>query len=93
MSFRTGEAFDVGRVSDFDIALASPTLLQRARELGIPLRGGGIRTMPLKKEHLERLGLWELQEELSRLAGRDVSFMIYESVEAILKRGPSIAMP
>lgn len=29
-SFKTGQAFDVGRVSDFDVALASPELLQRA---------------------------------------------------------------
>jgi hypothetical protein len=38
-NFHTGRPFDVGRLSDYDIALASPTLMQRAIELGVPLRG------------------------------------------------------
>ena len=32
-SFRTGKAFDAGRVSDFDIALAGPAILARAKQL------------------------------------------------------------
>ncbi|GAA6139445.1 hypothetical protein NBRC116583_31920 [Arenicella sp. 4NH20-0111] len=40
-SFRTGKAFDAGRVSDFDIALAGSDILARARQLGIGLRSGG----------------------------------------------------
>ncbi len=46
-SFRTGAGFDVGRVSDFDIALSSPQLLSQADALGIGLRSGGTRTGPL----------------------------------------------
>jgi hypothetical protein len=93
VKYTTGAPFDVGRVSDFDIALASPTLLQRAKELGVGLRGGGIRTGPLTDKQLEMLGLLDLAEELSRTAGRPVKFMIYESIEAAVKRGPSILVP
>jgi filamentous hemagglutinin len=93
IKYTTGVAFDIGRVSDFDIALASPDLLQRAKELDIGLRGGGIRTGPLRRGDLEALGLLDLREELSRLAGRDVNFMIYESLEAAVGRSPSIVVP
>ena len=93
VKYTTGAPFDVGRVSDFDIALASPTLLQRAKELGIGLRGGGTRTGPLTDEQLQMLGLLDLTEELSRTAGRPVKFMIYESIDAAVKRGPSILVP
>lgn len=93
VKYTTGAPFDVGRVSDFDIALTSPELFQRAKELGIGLRGGGTRTIPLKKEQLETLGLWDLAEELSHRAGRRVSFMIYDSAESVLKRGPAILVP
>jgi filamentous hemagglutinin len=90
VSFKTGAPFDVGRVSDFDLALASSTLLQRAKELGIGLRGGGTRTVPLKDKHLKMLGLLDLQQELNEMAGRPVTFMIYESIESIAQRGPYI---
>ncbi|WP_232282831.1 RHS repeat-associated core domain-containing protein [Roseiflexus sp. RS-1] len=93
VKYTTGAPFDVGRVSDFDIALASPTLLQRAKELGIELRGGGTRTGPLGRGDLEALGLLDLREELSQLVGRDVNFMIYKSVEDAVRRSPSIFVP
>ena len=90
VSFKTGAPFDVGRVSDFDLALASSTLLQRAKELGIGLRGGGTRTEPLDEEHLKMLGLLDLSRELGEMTGRPVTFMIYESIESIAQRGPYI---
>ena len=93
VKYATGVPFDVGRVSDFDIALASPSLLQRAKELGIGLRSGGIRTGPLGLEDLQRLGLYDLARELTGLAGRDVHFMIYGTVEAAINRVPSILVP
>jgi RHS repeat-associated protein len=83
-SFRTGAAFDVGRVSDFDVALVGKNLLDKAAESGVGLRGQGTRTGPLRASELQRLGLAQLQAQLSRLAGRPVKFMIYES-EAVLK--------
>jgi hypothetical protein len=90
VSFKTGAPFDVGRVSDFDLALASSTLLQRAKKLGIGLRGGGTRTEPLDEEHLKMLGLLDLSRELGEMTGRPVTFMIYESIESIAQRGPYI---
>jgi len=92
-SFRTGEAFDVERISDFDVALASPDLLSRARRAGIGLRSRGTRTGPLSGDDLTSLGLDTLARELSERAGRPVNFMIYGSVEAAVERSPSIIFP
>ncbi|MEO3429714.1 hypothetical protein AAFN88_12690 [Pelagibius sp. CAU 1746] len=81
----------VEKASDFDIAIVSPELLKLARQEGIRVspRNGGWRTGPLNlKEPLERLGLQELWENLTEMSGnRDVSFMIYESVEQLERRG------
>ena len=52
-SYRQGAAFDVGRRSDYDLAIASPTLIQRAREMGIEMRGGGSRTHELNPRDLK----------------------------------------
>ena len=88
-NFRTPEPFDVGRRSDYDVALVSPTLMQRATELGIPLRGRGTRTRQLRSEELTDLGLQNLAANLGRHVERDVSFMIYYSRHAVTRRGPS----
>ena len=92
-SFRTGAAFDVGRVSDFDIALASPQLLDRASALGIGLRSGGTRTGPLTASQLQRLGLGDLATDLGTSAGRPVHFMIFDSAAGATARSPSIVVP
>jgi RHS repeat-associated protein len=89
----TGQPFDVERVSDFDIALASPTLLARAKELGIELRSGGVRTRPLTADDLESLGLSKLAVQLSQSAGRPVNFMIFDTLETAVNRAPSIVVP
>ncbi len=90
-SFRTGEAFDAGRISDFDIALSSPTLLDRARSLGIALRGGGTRTGPLSAAHIEQLGLTEMQARLTGMAGgRPVNFMIFGDKTHVAAKGASL---
>ena len=88
--YSTGEAFDVRKRSDFDIALADPELLDRARYLGIELRSRGTRTEPLTREHLRALGLEGLVRRLSDLAGRKVSLMIYGSVDGAVGRSPSL---
>jgi filamentous hemagglutinin len=93
VKFVTGVPFDVERVSDFDIAVSSPSLLRRARELGVPLRSGGTRTAPLESQDLEALGLKSLVDELSQGAGRPVAFMVFDSVDSALARGPSILVP
>ena len=92
-AFKSGRRFDAGRVSDLDIALASPRLLRRARELGIGLRSGGRRTGPLTRRDAARLGLGSLQRELSKGRGRPVNFMIYRSADDATERAPSIRVP
>ncbi|NIH79089.1 hypothetical protein [Amycolatopsis viridis] len=92
-SYRTGEPFDVGRTSDFDIALAGPEIFAAAQAAGIGLRGKGTRTGPLRAHDLAALGLTDLRADLSDLAGRDVNFMIYRSSEVALGRAPSIIVP
>ncbi|EPC6966884.1 hypothetical protein PZS07_01120 [Providencia thailandensis] len=92
-SFRTGEAFDVGRRSDFDIALTSDDIFNAAKNAGIGTRGGGIRTGPLSQRDLRKLGLDNLANEMSIKHGREVNFMIYESVPTATTRAPSIILP
>jgi Domain of unknown function (DUF4157) len=89
-SFRTGAPFDVGRPSDFDIALASPTLLDRAKSLGIRLRSGGARTGPLTAAQIDQLGLRGVHAELSKIAGRPVNFMIFGDAAVAAARSPSL---
>ena len=69
-NYRTGEPFDVGRRSDYHMALASPTLMRRAEELGIPLQGQGSRTEALDAPQLETLGLRDLASTLRQQVGR-----------------------
>jgi hypothetical protein len=87
--YRDGLPF--GSHSDYDIALAGSEILERAKSLGVSLRSGGTRTGPLKDPRvLQQLGLSDLQRKLSEMAGRQVAFMIYGSLEGAVSRGPSI---
>lgn len=92
-SFKTGQPFDVGRVSDFDIALADPALLAKAESRGIGLRAGDTRTGPLTARDLRILGLRDLSNQLTQQAGRDVNFMIYNNSATAIQRAPSIVLP
>ncbi|MDR0779521.1 MAG: hypothetical protein LBF16_02355, partial [Pseudomonadales bacterium] len=92
-NFRTGVAFDVGRVSDFDIALTGDSLFQAAQNADIGLRSAGVRTGPLNERTLQKLGLFDLSTQLSTQVGRPVNFMIYQSMEAAVERAPSILIP
>ena len=92
-SYRTGEAFDVGRPSDYDMAIVSPRLLQRAQELGIPLRGSGTRTGPLTEDQLGILGLKDVLKQLGTKSGRDVGFVIFRSKVEMDLRGPNLPLP
>ena len=78
-SFHTGAPFDEGRVSDFDIALSSPEMPERARELGIGLRSRGTRAGPRTDVQMAQLGIDDLTEELSMEAGSEFNFMIFDS--------------
>lgn len=92
-NYRTGAEFDIGRRSDFDIALASPSLMQRARELGFDLRSGGRRTGPLSETEMSRLGLANIAAAMSARYRRPVVFMLYDSVETATRRAPSLLIP
>jgi hypothetical protein len=92
-SFGTGVRFDVGRVSDFDIALGGEDIFGAAQAAGIRLRAGGIRTGPLTRLDIDRLGLTGLRADLNELAGRRVNFMVYRSIEDALARSPGIMVP
>ena len=92
VKYTTGEPFDVGRVSDFDIALAGPEIFAAARRVGVKTRGNGIRTAPLPYKAIARLGLHDVRRELARQAGRKVEFMVYRSVDDAMADKPSIRM-
>lgn len=92
-NFKTGKEFDVGGVSDFNIALANPELLQRAQSLGIGLRSCGTRTGPLSARDSRALGLKDLSSKLSVQAEREVNFMIYDSAATAASRAPSAVLP
>ena len=93
-----GTPFDVLKQSDFDIAISSKQLIAKAKELGIPLRGKGTRTRPLTRLDLEKLGLDSLPNALRRRIyrdanGRDINFIITDTLETAFSRGPSLPVP
>jgi hypothetical protein len=92
--YRSGLPFDYPSLnrSDYDLAIADPALLQRAKELGILTRSGGRRTIALSDNDLNSLGLMELKTSLQNRVGRDVSFMIYDSEATVRLRGPYISV-
>ncbi len=93
VSYKTGLPFDMGRRSDLDLAIVSPKLLDRAKELGIELRGIGTRTGPLnfrntfERTLLKEFSLKTLEKQLSNFTNRKTSFVIYKSEEELSKRG------
>ncbi|MGY5135680.1 RHS repeat domain-containing protein, partial [Streptomyces nigrescens] len=88
-SFKTGNAF--GPKSDFDVALVSSELLNRAKGAGVSLRSRGTRTGPLRPDDLRKLRLGDFREKMSEsVGGREVNFMIYGSLEGATGRAPSI---
>jgi hypothetical protein len=92
-SYLLDTPFDHGRRSDFDVGLSSPALLDDARRLGVQVIGRGTRTKPVPPAALEALGLGDLQRELSKMAGRKVDFVIYESVDHQLARQAGTVIP
>jgi filamentous hemagglutinin len=92
-SFKTGEPFDAGRTSDYDIAVISPKALARAKDAGTPLRSSGTRTGPLGPRDMARLGLRGLAKQLGKTADRPVKFMIFDSLGAAAKKGPTVPVP
>jgi hypothetical protein len=56
----TGAPFGLGRVSDYDVAIASDSLFQEAQQLRIPMEGAG--TKPLRPADIARLRLTGLDD-------------------------------
>ena len=87
-SFRTEAEFDIGRVSDIDLGIISPQLMERARAAGVALRSGGTRTGPNPLPELDAL-----RAELSALlGGRPVNIMIFQDEQAA-SRAAGIDVP
>lgn len=89
-------AFDVGRRSDFDVAIMSSELIARAEKAGVKVKdagfGRGKYTQPLDKPELVKaMGLDEVATVLSTAYDRKVNFIVYESAAAIYKN-PSMQL-
>jgi hypothetical protein len=92
VKYTTGEPFDVGRTSDFDVALAGEDIFGAAVAAKVKVRGGGIRTAPLNRRAVARLGLRPLQRELMAVSKREVKFMVYRDAGEAVDDKPSIVM-
>jgi hypothetical protein len=86
----TGDPFDEGRTSDFDIAITGESVNRAARENGVEFRGDEVSTGPLTERELQRLGLDGILDDASAEAGRDVHVMIFRTIEEAAGRKPTI---
>lgn len=85
------EFFDLGRTSDHDVAIVSRTLFEKAREIGVKLQGGNLRTGLLRDEDILDLSLEPLLMQVRALTGRkNTELIIYRSADALNKRGTNI---
>ena len=85
----SGLPFDVGRTSDFDIAIVSEDLYILALENNFREKTQPNRIGPMNERQLSLLGLDILAESLSEISGREVHFMLFESTSEAYKR-PSL---
>lgn len=68
-SYKTGMPFDVGRVSDLDVAVTGRGLLCDAEATGIEMRSGGMRTAPVPYRVQKALGVADLLKGLTADTG------------------------
>jgi filamentous hemagglutinin len=92
VKYTTGEPFDLGRRSDFDIAVADARLFEEAKRMGVKLRSRGTRTTPLEVQQLEVLGLDDLVHNLAGRVHRDVHLMVYGDLEVALERAGGLRL-
>lgn len=90
-SSKTGNAFDLGRRRDLDVAPAGQTFFDKAKALGLKAKEG-TRIGPLLPKDLADLGLDAPRNQLSGLAGRPVNFRLFDSIGNALKQ-PSFWVP
>jgi hypothetical protein len=86
----TGDPFDQGRRSDYDIAVSGESIYRAAQERGIEFRGDGVSTGPLTEADLRALGLDGIVRDASADAARPVNIMIFRTMEDATDRRPSI---
>ncbi len=91
-SYRTGEAFDVGRRSDYDLAIVSPRLYELMRESGVPVRGKRSRTERIVSEQIPDVGLAKWLRSIERQSGREASIVIYRTQRDLELRGPYLSI-
>jgi hypothetical protein len=92
VKYLTGEPFDIGRRSDFDIAIVDPALFHDAKALGVRIRSAPPRTAPLRTDYLRALGLETMRDALSARAGRKVAFMVYPDLASALNRAGGLVI-
>jgi hypothetical protein len=93
IKYTSGEIFDVGRTSDWDLAISSPSLFAKLQQMGAKVKGGS-RIGPLTTAQLEKLGLIEVVHDLKQKAGRDVFIMVYKTPQDLKSRNSqSIYVP
>ena len=86
-SYLTGREF--GSHSDYDLALIGSGLMEHAGRAGIQVKPDGTRTFAIHDPAaVNRIGLRQTQKDLQGFANREVTFMIYESGDAVSARGP-----
>ncbi|RSZ56968.1 RHS repeat protein [Massilia atriviolacea] len=93
VSFETRVPFDVGRYSDFDVALVNSKLLEKAEALGL---AKGTRTEPIKmgSPEAKALGIDATLDRLSRMSGgREVNAMVFRDAESAKAKAPSTRLP
>ncbi len=92
-SFETGVPFDVGRTSDFDMAIAHEGLFNKAESLGLT---DATRSGPIKMGSAEAkaLGIDDTLQKLSKMSGgRDVNAMVFKDTESVKAKAESIRLP
>lgn len=84
-----GKAFDDGRISDIDLAVAQKQLYDKAVAIGIEVRAGHTR-FAITAEQAAQLGIGDVADKLARIAGRPVNIMIFDGRQSVNVKGITI---
>ena len=83
---------DVGRISDFDVAVTGDDIFKKADELGL-VKGDRTGPIDVGSKASQNLGINELLKKMSSEKGRPISIMIFKNAEAIKQKAASIRIP
>jgi hypothetical protein len=86
--FRSSRFFDSGRRSDYDVAIVSPSLFQRAIDTGVANWGGRTPPIQFKSTTADALGLGPALAGMNRATNRIVTVVIYRDADIVIRRGP-----